>query len=572
MSIRVKLGLLMVSFIGLLLATIIATFWTVGQLKSDGKVINMAGRQRMLTQKMTKEVAALLQGKAESASVLATADLFDKSLNALISGDRSQGIPPAENPAIRTQLTKVQTMWGEFKDNLEGLVAVSDRRQGVYAYLMERNVLLLTKMNKAVGMMQKQGLPAKTINIAGRQRMLTQKMTKEALALDMGAATIEEFFATVALFDKTLGGLVNGDAELGLRPVQDPAILSQLGKVREEWKPFKANAEKLAEAAVGVERYTGYILANNVPLLKEANVAVGQYEADSAGKISSLKKMQMGFFLLTLALFGVGWVFLSRIIIQPVKRMSELASTVARGDLDVNVNVNSNDELGVMGRAFSDMVAYLKAMAHTAEAIAGGDLTHTVEPQGEKDVLGNAFKEMVGGLRSMVSQVRDGSEEISSATTQIASTSEQSSLNSESAATAVEEITSTMHEMSSNIQNVAKNIQSQSSSVTETSTSIEQLIASIQKVADNSRKLVDIARQSAEAVASGREAVDRSTEGVRDITSVMGESAETIKQLGVRTEDIGKIIEVIDDIAEQTNLLALNAAIEAARAGEHGMG
>jgi len=57
-----------------------------------------------------------------------------------------------------------------------------------------------------------------------------------------------------------------------------------------------------------------------------------------------------------------------------------------------------------------------------------------------------------------------------------------------------------------------------------------------------------------------------------DITKVITNSADTIRMLGGRTEDIGKIVEVIDDIAEQTNLLALNAAIEAARAGEHGMG
>ncbi|CAG0956845.1 partial Methyl-accepting chemotaxis protein 4, partial [Anaerolineae bacterium] len=162
--------------------------------------------------------------------------------------------------------------------------------------------------------------------------------------------------------------------------------------------------------------------------------------------------------------------------------------------------------------------------------------------------------------------------QIASASAEVAASSEQSSRNGETAATAVEEITSTMHEMSANIQNVARSIQSQSEFVVETSTSIEQLIASIERVAVNSRRLVELAMQSNEAVAAGKMAVDISSEGVRNIIQVITRSADIIRTLGVRAEDIGKIIEVIDDIAEQTNLLALNAAIEAARAGEHGMG
>ncbi len=70
----------------------------------------------------------------------------------------------------------------------------------------------------------------------------------------------------------------------------------------------------------------------------------------------------------------------------------------------------------------------------------------------------------------------------------------------------------------------------------------------------------------------GLEAVDRSVKGTDEINSSIIRSADTIAALGSRVEDIGKIVDVIDEIAEQTNLLALNAAIEAARAGEQGMG
>ena len=66
--------------------------------------------------------------------------------------------------------------------------------------------------------------------------------------------------------------------------------------------------------------------------------------------------------------------------------------------------------------------------------------------------------------------------------------------------------------------------------------------------------------------------MDKATEGLNRTSHAIQASAEIIDVLGRRADDIGKIIEVIDDLAEQTNLLALNAAIEAARAGEHGLG
>ena len=171
-----------------------------------------------------------------------------------------------------------------------------------------------------------------------------------------------------------------------------------------------------------------------------------------------------------------------------------------------------------------------------------------------------------------MADVRSGSDEMASASAQIASTAEQAAKNNETAATGVEETTSTMHEMSANIQNVAKSSQNQASSVTETSASVEQMVTSIQRIADTVRQFVELSQKTKKAVDAGLESVDRSIKGTDEINQSMIRSADTIAALGSRVEDIGKIVDVIDDIAEQTNLLALNAAIEAARAGEQGLG
>jgi len=221
-----------------------------------------------------------------------------------------------------------------------------------------------------------------------------------------------------------------------------------------------------------------------------------------------------------------------------------------------------------------DLARRIEQMLEASLAIAEGDLTRdvTVEKDDVVGKLGNAFNKMVGGLREIVSQIREGSNQLTSASTEIASTAEQSAKNNDASVTSVEETTSTIHELSANIQNVAKNTQAQSSTVTQTSAAIEQMVASIQRVADRGKKLVEIAQKSTQAVGMGQESVTKAAGGMEQIRQSITKAAETIAALGVRSEDIGKIVEVIDDIAEQTNLLALNAAIEAARAGEQGMG
>ena len=179
---------------------------------------------------------------------------------------------------------------------------------------------------------------------------------------------------------------------------------------------------------------------------------------------------------------------------------------------------------------------------------------------------------MVEGLGRLVRSVRDASAQVASASGQVANASDDSAKIGLQASSAIDEVTSTMHEMSVNVQNMVKSTQVQASSVSETSASIDQMVASIQRVADTAKVLLDISNRSREEVHSGITTMEKATDGLNRINATITSSGEIIGALGQRADDIGKIIEVIDDLAEQTNLLALNAAIEAARAGEHGLG
>ena len=260
-------------------------------------------------------------------------------------------------------------------------------------------------------------------------------------------------------------------------------------------------------------------------------------------------------------------------ITHALTRLIRVAQQIGdAGDLDHQIDLDRSDEIGQLARTFANMVTYLREMSSVSEAIAGGNLAVIVQPRSRNDNLGHAFARMVEGLRSLVRNVRDASSQVASASSQVAGASDESAKISLQTSSAIDEVTSTMHEMSVNVQNMVKSTQTQASSVSETSASIDQMVASIQRVADTAKVLLDISNRSREEVHSGIATMEKATDGLNKINTTIRSSGEIIDVLGQRADDIGKIIEVIDDLAEQTNLLALNAAIEAARAGEHGLG
>ncbi len=260
-------------------------------------------------------------------------------------------------------------------------------------------------------------------------------------------------------------------------------------------------------------------------------------------------------------------------ITEPLSNLMRVAQQIGEtGDLEHQIDIRRDDEIGGLARTFSLMVTYLKEMAGVSEAIAEGNLVVTAEPRSKNDTLGSAFARMTEGLRTLVRNGRDAALQVAGAANEVAGASDESAKVSLQTSSAIDEVTSTMHEMSVNVQNMVKSTQVQASSVSDTSASIDEMVASIQRVADTAKVLLDISNRSREEVQSGIGTMEKATDGLNKINTTIRSSGQIIDVLGQRANDIGKIIEVIDDLAEQTNLLALNAAIEAARAGEHGLG
>ena len=416
------------------------------------------------------------------------------------------------------------------------------------------------------------------VTISVLEQMLSDARTKEVLAVS---------YAAVANIEK-VNQLEN---EL---ITQKSNLIAKLGEVSIDSKTKETLNEligKYFESAAATftfaKRYVTDEAAKNITENSELpfNLLEGHFnrimfaqveKAEQQNKKAVTYAWISRLLLIAAAVGAVGLIiYLLRIsmsIVGPINTMSGFVKTIAQGELTETALAQSGDEIGEMGRSLTNMSAYLRDMANTAEKIAEGDLRINVTPKSDKDVLGNAFQKMIIGLRGLITEIRAGAERLAAASSQISSSADQTSKTSESSASAVEEMTATMYEMSTNMQKVATNSQRQATTVTETSSSIEQMVASIQHVAGNVKNLISISEKSKGAVSSGAAAVEQASQGMKGINVAIGKSADTIMSLGGKTEDMSKIVEVIDDIAEQTNLLALNAAIEAAKAGDQGLG
>lgn len=216
-------------------------------------------------------------------------------------------------------------------------------------------------------------------------------------------------------------------------------------------------------------------------------------------------------------------VLLTRGLARPVRQALDAANRLAEGDMQVEIEVSSRDEIGQLLDAMSRMVAYLREMATTAKSISGGDLTVDVSPRSPEDTLGIAFQSMVGQLSETIALVRTGVQTLSTASDQVSATS----------------------------QGLSQGTSEQAASVEEASASLEEMTASITENANNSKQMERIALD-------GTKTAEETGFAVRETVEAMSSIAERIS--------------IVEEISYQTNLLALNAAIEAARAGEHGRG
>lgn len=326
--------------------------------------------------------------------------------------------------------------------------------------------------------------------------------------------------------------------------IKDPAVQKEFDKLKgtliNEFIPYKDNIIRLVQGGresevppymysdgtkiiSSVQDSVDKLLNLNVELAKQSS------ENDSAAAKTATLTMLIILIIGVLLAIALG-IFIARTISKPINEMVEGAERLALGDVSVDYEPTTTDEVGKLMDAFDRVLENIREQAMAAEKIAAGDLTVDVKIRSEKDLLGKKLAELIEKNNEVLTNIASAAEQVASGAKQVSDSS------------------------------IAL-----SQGATEQASSIEELSASIEEIAAQTEENAKNANQASKLAEEGKENCIHGNHQMKEMLTAM-------EEINVSSLNISKIIKVIDEIAFQTNILALNAAIEAARAGQHGKG
>lgn len=283
-------------------------------------------------------------------------------------------------------------------------------------------------------------------------------------------------------------------------------------------------------------------------------------------------------------------------VILPVKEGSDVLEKISKGDLAVKVNGDYSGDHQIIKNSINTLIEKIKQLINETELLSKTGKEGKLDTRGDVSKFEGAYKELIQGvndiLDAVVLPVKEGSDVLEmmakgDLTVRVLGDYKgdhqliKNSINRladsfyralTDVTTAVQTTATASTQISSSTEEMAAGAQEQSRQTSDIVSAIEQMTRTILQTTKDSGIAAERARQAGDIAEEGGKIVEETIIGMNRIAEVVKRSALTVKELGKSSDQIGEIIQVINDIADQTNLLALNAAIEAARAGEQGRG
>jgi len=381
------------------------------------------------------------------------------------------------------------------------------------------------------------------------------------------------------------------------------------------------NEEEAAETAVEIDELEDEIEDTVDEFAAEAE----QDTEEAAAAVEATTQQSMlyisGVSLLSLIVaLGMG-VVLSRHVGNPLREAAESATKITNGELAANTTeTDRSDEVGELQNAFVEMESYLETVAGQASALADQEFDDPVFDEEVPGELGEAFSQMHADLQRFIRELEASKQEARALATSLESQAEimgetmartsdgdftqrlDEDLDNEAMSTiaaefnamldelegiivrirdfaaevdaaseqvtaSAEEVENASQDVSESIQKIAADADEQNQQIQQVTNEMSNLSASIEQVASSTDEVAAIAERAVEIGDEGQQHANQAASEMDAIEAKAEETVSEMESLNSEMNEIGEIVELIDDIAEQTNKLALNASVEAARAG-----